>query len=214
MQVLCCIAIWLCLIVRNILGYFQLLGQVLDLVHQPEVMGNQPLPRASLEVILIQGLLSQIMILIGDFVICWRAWVLLPHDKFWRFVLSIIMICNIGLNIAPAFEVPGLVTLQVASQADSFILGWVSIATSMVVNITATSLISWKAWAHHRTMREVPAWRKSCAERILLLLVESGAIFLVIQLFYMIGGILNAGLTVSKSFSSTLPTCHDYHYTL
>lgn len=38
-----------------------------------------------------------IQILVGDFVICWRAWVLLPHDKFWRSVLAVIMTCNIGM---------------------------------------------------------------------------------------------------------------------
>ncbi|KAF9061225.1 hypothetical protein BDP27DRAFT_1369862 [Rhodocollybia butyracea] len=48
----------------------------------------------------IEGSLSNVMILAGDLVICWRAWVLLPHDKFWRFVLAIFLICNTGLFIA------------------------------------------------------------------------------------------------------------------
>ncbi|KAF9035103.1 hypothetical protein BDP27DRAFT_827245 [Rhodocollybia butyracea] len=42
------------------------------------------------------GDLLDFQILVGDFVICWRAWVLLPHDKWWRFVLATIVIVNIG----------------------------------------------------------------------------------------------------------------------
>ncbi|KAF9061474.1 hypothetical protein BDP27DRAFT_1369631 [Rhodocollybia butyracea] len=45
-------------------------------------------------------------ILVGDFEVCWRAWVLLPHDRFWQFVLAILMMSNIGLNIAdPIFDI-------------------------------------------------------------------------------------------------------------
>ncbi|KAF9064479.1 hypothetical protein BDP27DRAFT_1425770 [Rhodocollybia butyracea] len=94
----------------------------------------------------IQVALSQTMILAGDLVICWRAWVLLPHDKFWRFVLAMLMICNIGLNIADL-----ILTLVAGEDANTFdfliqVLDWTYVALSWVVNLTATSLIGWKAW--------------------------------------------------------------------
>jgi hypothetical protein len=44
--------------------------------------------------------------------------------------------------------------------------------------------------AHYRTIKEVLGWRKSHAQKILLLLVESGVVLPVIQLFYFIGYIL------------------------
>ncbi|KAF9061297.1 hypothetical protein BDP27DRAFT_1369780 [Rhodocollybia butyracea] len=83
-----------------------------------------------------------ITVLVGDFVICWRAWVLLLHDKFWRFLLVIIMAGNIGVNIADCvFDTAAVNVLGKFSTLDS-----VSIVLSLAVNMVATGLIAWKAW--------------------------------------------------------------------
>ncbi|KAF9063938.1 hypothetical protein BDP27DRAFT_1367635 [Rhodocollybia butyracea] len=67
--------------------------------------------------------------LVGDFVICWRAWVLLPYDKFWRSALVIIMIGNIGINITDAvFDTFAPNTLLSGSV---IVLDWVATAVTM-----------------------------------------------------------------------------------
>ncbi|KAF9071308.1 hypothetical protein BDP27DRAFT_1322310 [Rhodocollybia butyracea] len=177
MQLLCCTAIWLCLIGQSFLIYIA----VLDGIRFSFVEEISILPLSLVNMDKIEIILGAIMILGGDLVICWRAWVLFPHDKIWRFVLAIIMICNIGLNIADStFDIKMLNESPPA-------LDTVTLSISVATNMTATSLISWKAWAHYRTAREVSVWRKSHAQKVLFFLMESGAVFLVIQLFSLIG---------------------------
>ncbi|KAF9052567.1 hypothetical protein BDP27DRAFT_1373427 [Rhodocollybia butyracea] len=124
-------------------------------------------------------------ICLGDIVICWRAWVLLPHDKFWRFGLGAIMASSIGVGIADGvYDAVSSIDI-IGSTLDGIATG-----LSLLVNMTATGLIAWKAWANYRTMNEALTSRKSRVHKILLLLVESGAFFLIIQLFSLIGIVL------------------------
>ncbi|KAF9058306.1 hypothetical protein BDP27DRAFT_1408410 [Rhodocollybia butyracea] len=150
-----------------------------------------------------QAKLGIVEILVGDFVICWRAWVLLPHDKWWRFVLATIVIVNIGVNIVAGIFDTFVVDEELNDA--TIVLDWVGIAFSLLVNMTATALIGWKAWAHYCTMREASVWSKSRVQKILLLFVESGAFFLIPQMLALIGEILpsvesvdiNSNLTIS-----------------
>ena len=38
-----------------------------------------------------------LQLLIGDTVVVWRAWVLLPDGKFWKILLAVLMMANIGM---------------------------------------------------------------------------------------------------------------------
>ncbi|KAF9071319.1 hypothetical protein BDP27DRAFT_1322321 [Rhodocollybia butyracea] len=159
--------------------WFCLMGEV---ILSPFVVFGQIRLNIEKEITLPLSVLSTVTVMAGDIVICWRAWVLLPQDIFWQVVLAIIMICHIASFIA--------------------ILDPVTLATSLVVNMIATSLIGWKAWTYYRTMRELSTWRKSHVQKTLFFLIESGAIFLVIQLFSLIGLILpqQAGKSLETIF--------------
>ncbi|KAF9071352.1 hypothetical protein BDP27DRAFT_1361914 [Rhodocollybia butyracea] len=125
MQLLCCIVIWLCLIGQTIIAPFVVLGQVTSTFEN-----RIPTPIVALTLYIINNLetvLGSVTVLAGDLVICWRAWVLLPHDIFWRFVLAIIMICNIGLTIADL-----VFDIEVGNGIFRPVLDSVSVATSLV----------------------------------------------------------------------------------
>ncbi|KAF9063645.1 hypothetical protein BDP27DRAFT_1426660 [Rhodocollybia butyracea] len=129
----------------------------------------------------ISVVLDSVMILTGDLLISWRAWVLLPHDTFWRFVLATITIGDIGINIADGiFDIFCMMAMLDGSPP---FLDLVALGFSLVVNLTATALIGWKAWVHHQAMRDAAMGKKSGVQKILLLFVESGAFFLILQLF-------------------------------
>ncbi|KAF9058619.1 hypothetical protein BDP27DRAFT_1506077 [Rhodocollybia butyracea] len=64
----------------------------------------------------------------------------------------------------------------------SGVLDLVSISISFLVNVVATISIGWKAWAHHKSMKEAAIYKRTHGLRILLLLAESGAIFCAVQL--------------------------------
>ncbi|KAF9071953.1 hypothetical protein BDP27DRAFT_1321195 [Rhodocollybia butyracea] len=212
-QLLCCLSISLSWIVQSILGYTLVFDQI-----RAGTMMEFSTPPLIFDIINnIQTSVSQLMVMVGDLVICWRAWVLVPHDKVWRFGLAIIVICNVGFNIAD-------IILVVLGGNGSVInnnnllqnLGWASIAFSWLTNMAVTSLIGWKAWAHYRTIREV----------FYFFFVESGAMFLVIQSFALIGAILSTAMEsvdtinwvvdVSQevwqaSAEGTLSACHNCH---
>ncbi|KAF9058707.1 hypothetical protein BDP27DRAFT_1408107 [Rhodocollybia butyracea] len=147
MQLLCCMVIWLFWIGQTILGYIINFGQIkLGMVEANPAFTS---PLGLIIIGDIQTSLSQVMILAGDLVVCWRAWVLLPHDRFWRSVLAILMSCNIALNIAYII----LNSLGENANVLAGVLEWISNGFSFLVNMAATSLIGWKAWAHYRTFQ-------------------------------------------------------------
>jgi len=136
----------------------------------------------------IEGFLSAVMIVVGDFVICWRAWVLLPQEKFWRSVLATILIGNTVANLAdPIF---GVFETDNQSNKSHIVVDWISLAFSLLANTTAIALIGWKAWTHYHTMRKLLVCRISRVQKTLLLFVESGALFLVLQLYSLMGKIM------------------------
>jgi len=195
-QLLCCMVIVLAETWNIFIGGFITLTEIAFSSRGGIQYPNPPSDDATMAN--IGEFMNVVIILVGDFVICWRAWVLLPYDKFWRSALVIIMIGNIGINITDAvFDTFAPNTLLSGSV---IVLDWVATAVTMVVNMTATALIGWKAWTHHCIMKEASIWRRSRVQKTLLLFVESGALLLAIQLFTLIGQIV---FSESGEMSST-----------
>ncbi|KAF9056755.1 hypothetical protein BDP27DRAFT_1433600 [Rhodocollybia butyracea] len=150
----------------------------------------------------IYEFLNTAMVLVGDFVICWRTWVLLSHDSFCRFALAVLMIGSIGANTADTIF--DILNIGAKLNGSFIVLDWLGIAMSLLVNMSATALTGWKAWAHYCTMREASIWRQSRVKKILLLFVESGAFFLVIQCFALVGEIISSSAKVNVTTGLSL----------
>ncbi|KAF9060302.1 hypothetical protein BDP27DRAFT_1370672 [Rhodocollybia butyracea] len=132
-------------------------------------------------------------ILIGDAVVCWRAWVLLHRNRFWKFTLALLMLSNIVVNIVDASFDVAVVNTDLIDGA-TVIFDCLALATTLAVNLLATSLIGWKVWSHHQTLKAASMATKTPIQKILLLLVESGIFFLAVQLLAFIaelGGTLS-----------------------
>jgi len=126
---------------------------------------------------------------IGDSLVLWRAWVILDFHQGWRgyllgFVLLLLMVGNIGVNVADAaFDDIGL-NIQLSDGAIT--LDWVSLVVSLTVNAFATLLIGLKAWALYRSSNSVNhiQTRHFQVKKALLILVESGLVFCLVQIVY------------------------------
>ncbi|KAJ3816870.1 hypothetical protein F5880DRAFT_1735014 [Lentinula raphanica] len=118
-------------------------------------------------------------ILLSDGIVVWRAWILLQHDNIRRLALGCLMVANTAVNIADCIWEN--VNLEVEIATNTSTLDWVSNMLSLLVNFCATSLIALKARSQHRMMHDASLHKKTHAQHILLLLVESGAIYCVIQ---------------------------------
>ncbi|KAJ3835207.1 hypothetical protein F5878DRAFT_628571 [Lentinula raphanica] len=122
-----------------------------------------------------------INLLLSDCIVAWRAWVLFPQEKSLKVVLIVLMVANIGINIADCIwsDIEELAEFVEASTLD-----WLSIILSLVVNACATFLIALKARNFHWFISDAHIKKKTRSQSILLLLVESGAIFCAIQTVY------------------------------
>ncbi|KAJ3984376.1 hypothetical protein F5890DRAFT_51177 [Lentinula detonsa] len=144
---------------------------------------------------------ATINLLLSDCIVAWRAWILFQHDRLWRCALVVLMVANIGVNIADCIW--GDIELKV-EVAGSTTLDWLSSILSLVVNLLATLLIAFKAWKHHRFMTEALLRRRTRAQSMLLLLVESGAIYCAIQSVYAVFILLDVYTVVDVGFSQAM----------
>ncbi|KIK57908.1 hypothetical protein GYMLUDRAFT_737035 [Collybiopsis luxurians FD-317 M1] len=132
--------------------------------------------------------IGTIAVLLSDSIVVWRAWTFFEHAKLPRYLLAFLMIANIGVNIADCIWADIEVQTELTG---STILDWFSGVLSVVVNMVATGLIAWKAWNHHQLMVEAEIRRRSRAEDLLLLLIESGAIYCALQVAYIVVTLIN-----------------------
>ncbi|KAF5392361.1 hypothetical protein D9757_001588 [Collybiopsis confluens] len=143
-------------------------------------------------------------------IVAWRAWFIFRHSRIWKIIILILVVANIGINIAGSI----LENLEITkSSVEAFDhLNWLLTSVlSLAVHWFATALIGWKAWCHHKTHSEASVHHHSLALRTMLLLIKSGAIFCVIQavncLFQLVSLEPNASDSYSFQVASTVVEC-------
>ncbi|KAF9060123.1 hypothetical protein BDP27DRAFT_1334855 [Rhodocollybia butyracea] len=131
-------------------------------------------------------------LIIADIFVVWRAWAVWADKKIVKWILLITMVANTALMLADTVENVELGTSSTSN--DSITLDWASLLLSFSLNILATCLIAYRGWTHRRAMQSISGQKnKTVAEEIILLLVESGAIYALLQLM----GIIMSGLDVN-----------------
>jgi len=137
----------------------------------------------------LQDIAAVLMVLICDATIVWRAWVVCGESRITKFVLMIMMLTDIGVGIADlSADIKQALNLAV----EDVVLDWIASVMNLAVNVTATLPIVYRAWTHHRSIRAISrSSRKTQVEAILLLFIESGALFAAIQVLYTVTGVLS-----------------------
>ncbi|KAF9028618.1 hypothetical protein BDP27DRAFT_1350068 [Rhodocollybia butyracea] len=140
--------------------------------------------------------------LMGDGIVVWRAWILFQNNKFWRKFLLFILAVDIILNLADCIWFEFKITIELEGQRTA--LDWIAIVINICVNFCATMMIGWKAWAHHRTLAGSFFEKRSChagSIKILLLWIESGAVYCFIQTLYLATNVIaSVSPVISQSF--------------
>ncbi|KAE9389121.1 hypothetical protein BT96DRAFT_980807 [Gymnopus androsaceus JB14] len=127
--------------------------------------------------------------LIADAAIVWRALALWAENGLIKWTVLIILLVDIGVNISDAIvDTKGAINLINNAVA----LDWASIALGLTVNIVATLLIAYRAWMHHQSTHAILHHKKTKVESILSLMVESGAIFGVVQVINIVFNLLDS----------------------
>ncbi|KAE9389426.1 hypothetical protein BT96DRAFT_1025046 [Gymnopus androsaceus JB14] len=148
---------------------------------QAEAADSQPLFQIWEQIINWSGNIEQF---IADLIIAWRAWALWPNNKTVQWTLISLVLADIGVTIADSV-VDTRKELSGANQ--SVTLDWVISVLSLLVNVVATSLIAYRAWMYHNSINFVSIRRrKTQMESILLIIVESGGFFGIMQVLTII----------------------------
>jgi len=140
---------------------------------------------------ILQNWSDYCIILMADTAIIWRAWVLWAGNRTIKWTLLIILLADIAVDIANAVADTKVINMTNGnSDNNAVVLDFVNPVLNLTVNIVATFLIAYRAWIYHQS---IPLLRnnKTYVEAILLLMVESGAIYGVVQVTSIIFKALN-----------------------
>ncbi|KAE9383576.1 hypothetical protein BT96DRAFT_34241 [Gymnopus androsaceus JB14] len=121
---------------------------------------------------------EHLIFLIADTAIVWRAWALWAENKLITWTLLIILLGDIGVNTVDAIADT---KEAIHSNSNSLTLDALSAAMNLTANIVATLLIAHRARIHDQSTHALLRNKKTQVEAILLLMVESGAFFGLVQ---------------------------------
>jgi len=134
--------------------------------------------------------LPTINYILSDGIVVWRAWVVWGPDR--RFIIFapplLSLVCTLILSATGA----AFVYLSDDYESErkgsvSRYLGWTVWGFSVGTNIWATGLICIRTWQHRQAVRSLlgKETTRSIAEKVLVFMVESGALYLCIWVVYM-----------------------------
>ncbi|KAI0311867.1 hypothetical protein OF83DRAFT_712428 [Amylostereum chailletii] len=140
--------------------------------------------------------LSQINILLSDAIVLWRACLVWNWHRGVVCVTVLFLVSMFGLNI---FYILTEVTTYFPTTAPGSRLPAASdfadvdvalFSLSACTNVWATSMVACRAWIHRREIsryfqKQAP---KSVVENVMVLLVESGVIYSIIMVIYVLSG--------------------------
>ncbi|KAJ3856852.1 hypothetical protein EV368DRAFT_78252 [Lentinula lateritia] len=119
-------------------------------------------------------------LIVSDCIVTWRAWVIWTRSKTIRGCLLILASASFIVNIVDCiFD-------DIALQSFGATSAW-DIAAAFIsfgLNFVATLLIALRVWQYHQVMKSWVNHHRTYAENILLFLVESGAVYCVLQFVY------------------------------
>ncbi|KAJ3731336.1 hypothetical protein DFJ43DRAFT_1079733 [Lentinula guzmanii] len=122
---------------------------------------------------------STVELCISDLLVVWRAIAIWDGNQLIKWALIALMVINGVTNFAQAI----LSDVSSVNPIRTRQINAASIYISLATNAIATGLIALKLWKYRRSVRTVLGRYKSTPmQKLLLLLVESGAIFLILQL--------------------------------
>ncbi|KAF5368181.1 hypothetical protein D9757_011288 [Collybiopsis confluens] len=141
---------------------------------------------------------------VGDVIVVWRAWVLLQRDKSYKILLAVLMLANLGISIADI--VLDYIHIQSELQGITNSMDWIMCIGLLLINLFAMLLIGWKLWSHQRNVEYLVARSNGHQiQKIMILLIESGALIGITQ-------VMNLVLNIVSAYDSNLTTGFLYTY--
>ncbi|THV06362.1 hypothetical protein K435DRAFT_789505 [Dendrothele bispora CBS 962.96] len=153
------------------------------------------------ELVIGGDLMEGLNFIMGDIVVVWRAWVLFPERLSARIALSMCLMGSFDITVG-TFLYFGLLTKEELENLVGSRSKTEAIALTVpfiLTNFTATTLIGIKAWYHFRSIqRNLGSTNGSPSKvlKILLLLIESGLLYIAFWIGDLVLGVTQDGNTV------------------
>ncbi|KAI0319941.1 hypothetical protein OF83DRAFT_1169733 [Amylostereum chailletii] len=160
---------------------------------------------------------SNINLLLSDAVVVWRAWILWERNKFVLTSCSVLFTATLAMagftiyqQSVPDSGSQNLLESQYGLPNATTSAVVVSLSLSLAANLWSTALIAYKAWHYRRSIAAhlQRGDKKNMVEKLLTLLLESGAIYSCIQAAFVVSFALSpqseSSITL-KLFTSIIP---------
>ncbi|THU93987.1 hypothetical protein K435DRAFT_860981 [Dendrothele bispora CBS 962.96] len=135
----------------------------------------------------VEGVISRISYLLGDCIVVWRAWIFFDLSERRYFFRGILAICILGTTICAIIDT--VVSLKQVLQGNFNQNSVIYVVPLLVTNFVATLFIAYKAWCYRRFIKATLGNTSTSSKlgRILILLVESGAVYCAVWLEFVLG---------------------------
>ncbi|KAF9469479.1 hypothetical protein BDZ94DRAFT_1303192 [Collybia nuda] len=115
---------------------------------------------------------------VSNVLIIWRAYVLL-RDRWWMVAFPLLLLLGSVASLTVTSILSSIGDNSETNTAGS-IFG-AGLGLSLATNVIATALIGHRYWVHRKMVAELRNNRQTQSERVLVLLVESGVVYCVLQ---------------------------------
>ncbi|TBU51712.1 hypothetical protein BD310DRAFT_1003719 [Dichomitus squalens] len=135
-------------------------------------------------------------ILLGDSVVCWRAWLLWPGNRVVRLVSILLLLTTFALGAVDLKSTCYLLNGKLGGSLNGNAVvpggmyagtpyGIAATVLSLSVNLFATILVAYKAWKSRRFLRKLMVLGDKAIrmERLFSILIESGMVYCTIWIF-------------------------------
>ncbi|KAJ7651427.1 hypothetical protein FB45DRAFT_1051152 [Roridomyces roridus] len=125
--------------------------------------------------------------IVSDLIVLWRAASLRQSHRWLKVAMGTLGVADVVVWCVAAAFTSRDAAQRSSNRATDQVVNTVSIITSLAINVIGTIAIAVVAWKHHRTMNQaaITRWRGD-VPRILLVLVESGVVWALIQILYVV----------------------------
>ncbi|KAF5371962.1 hypothetical protein D9615_008062 [Tricholomella constricta] len=131
----------------------------------------------------IQAVAFMLIPILNDSVVIWRAWVLYLDRQWIMLVPCAFLFGTIGATVTYLVFDFKFFQSSMLDPVSSDVFK-ASLTLSLGTNVTATSLIFYRLWGHHRFLRRMGIKQNSTSpvQKILIVLVESGLAYCALQI--------------------------------
>ncbi|KAJ7577973.1 hypothetical protein C8J56DRAFT_363325 [Mycena floridula] len=163
-------------------------------------LANERIVKPGLTIMWVAGV-NGLLYIFGDGIVVWRAWAVWPGKRYviilpasMLLAAFAIFLTSSTLRTMASFN-PGVIAPQFNNLAIA------AYTMSIATNFTSVVLIGIKAYQHRKFMKETLGLGNSAAGKVLLLLTESGAIFVVLQIINICLAFLDDDISGHNAFN-------------